>query len=474
MRSTQSQAGRVGEEEEVYNLIPTETPVATGFALVMLTFLIEWVPGVAFLVGKDAGLGREFRKLKKTSIKFGQVEEGPTWYPFDVETYLEASKAAKAGPSLQSTIDMLIKCHEKTKYESAIDFHLRYLSFKISPVDVASRFVRFIQEDQAITDGLHPMIKYNVDDVMTQAKASEARYKAGSSLGPFDGLLVGIKDELDVLGYSTDVGTDFINHIPVRDGDVVKDLRAAGCIIVGKTRMHEFGLDVTGCNPKSGTPRNAFNCNHWAGGSSSGTACLVGAGLSPMSIGADGGGSIRIPAAYNGVYGLKPTAGRISGTGSFPLAPSVGVLGPIASTAADLAFSYFVTAGPRESDSNSLLQPPVTIASFGMVQSLKGVKFGVFWPYFNDADMEIVAKCKESLTRFERLGAEIVEIVLPGLSAQKASHAVSITSEMALGTAHLNRKLMSYPTRIALCVFDTITAKDYLMAAKIRVNTDLY
>jgi Asp-tRNA(Asn)/Glu-tRNA(Gln) amidotransferase A subunit family amidase len=471
MGGKQSIPVQLEDEEEVYSLKATKTPVATGFALVLLSFLTEWIPGVAYLVGRDAGLGREFRKLKYISVKFGKAEESPTWFPFDIQTYLEAIKVSKPTPSLQSTIQMLIKCHKKNRYDSAIDFHLQYASLQISPVEIASRFIKFVQDDEALSDGFHPMIKFNVDDIMAQAVASEARYKAKSSLGPFDGLLVGIKDEIDVLNYPTDVGTNFINYCPLEDADIVKDLRSAGCIIVGKTRMHEFGLDVTGCNPKTGTARNAFNRQHWAGGSSSGSACLVGSGLCPLSIGADGGGSVRIPASYNGIYGLKPTAGRLSETGAFPLAPSVGVLGPLSSTAADLAFSYYITAGPRQSDSRSLQQPPVTIASFDKVKSLEGIKFGVFWPYFNDADKDIVAKCKESLARFESLGAEIVEIKLPGLSALKASHAVSITAEMAAGTAHLNRKLMSYPTRIALCVFDSISAKDYFIAAQIRVSS---
>ena len=99
----------------------------------------------------------------------------------------------------------------------------------------------------------------------------------------------------------------------------------------------------------------------------------------------DGGGSIRIPAAYNGIFGLKATAGRISGIGAFPSAPTVGVVGPLASSAHDLALSYMISAGPSSLEPTTILQPPPTIESFQMTKSLSDVRLGVFWPHFNDA-----------------------------------------------------------------------------------------
>jgi Asp-tRNA(Asn)/Glu-tRNA(Gln) amidotransferase A subunit family amidase len=132
------------------------------------------------------------------------------------------------------------------------------------------------------------MDKYEVEDIRRQALESTSRYASGKPVGPLDGVLVAIKDENDVEKFSTDCGSN-VNRIPKSDATVVSKLRKAGAIIVGKTKMNEFGLDVTGCNPNAGTARNAYNRNHWPGGSSSGSGAIVGANLCPIAIGNDGG-----------------------------------------------------------------------------------------------------------------------------------------------------------------------------------------
>ena len=116
--------------------------------------------------------------------------------------------------------------------------------------------------------------------------------------------------------------------------------RAQGALLFGKTAMHEIGIGVTGLNPHHGTPRNPYDPGHFTGGSSSGPAAVVAAGLCPVAIGADGGGSIRTPAALCGISGLKATYGRISEHGAYPLCWSVGHVGPLAATVLDTALAY--------------------------------------------------------------------------------------------------------------------------------------
>jgi Asp-tRNA(Asn)/Glu-tRNA(Gln) amidotransferase A subunit family amidase len=170
------------------------------------------------------------------------------------------------------------------------------------------------------------------------------------------------------------------------------------------------------------------------------------------------------------MYGLKPTAGRIPSRGSFPLAPCCGVVGPIASSAYDLAISYYLTAGPDVKEPVSLQQPPVIISSFSKVDSLKGIKLGVFWPYFEDAHPDIVAACKASLEKMKQLGAQVIDIEIPHLLEMRNSHTISITSEFASGTRLFPRHKMSHPTRIALQVFDSINSRDLIAAARMRTK----
>ncbi|KAJ3302717.1 hypothetical protein HDV03_004602 [Kappamyces sp. JEL0829] len=442
-----------------YDLKPIATPVVQGPILVILTWLIENIPGIVWLVAKDSGL-YDLRDLR--------IDEKPTQFPYDAFT--DRRSIAGPRPALEEVLVVLQEREPVRPFKTSLDYVRKYTSGELTPLAVAESFLAAVRHDEDKADGVHPLVKYEPENVIEQARESTNRYKNGTALGPLDGVLVAVKDEMDALPYTTDVGTAFLDLHPTKDACSVKRLREAGAIIVGKTRMHEFGMDVTGCNPKSGTPKNSYNSKHFAGGSSGGSAAIVGAGFCPIAIGADGGGSIRIPAAYNGVYGLKATGGRISGAGSYPLAPSVGVVGPIASNAYDLALAYFLTAGPDADDPVTLGQPPVSLKSFSQAKSLKGIRLGVFWPYFNDASSDIVDACKKTLGKLEGLGARIVEIELPGLNDLRNSHSITILSEMLSTTKHLERNLMTYPSRIALKINESIAAVDYVAAAKIRTR----
>ncbi len=137
------------------------------------------------------------------------------------------------------------------------------------------------------------MIAQDRDDLMTQASASAKRLQEGKPLSYLDGVPVAVKDEVDQVPYPTTVGTSFLGSSPARqDSTVAAKLRAAGALLIGKTNMHEIGIGVTGLNPHHGTVRNPYQPDHHTGGSSSGSAAAVAAGLCPLALGADGGGSI--------------------------------------------------------------------------------------------------------------------------------------------------------------------------------------
>ena len=148
-------------------------------------------------------------------------------------------------------------------------------------------------------------------------RAATARIRAGSPLSIFDGVPVAIKDEVDQTPYPTTVGTTFLGRAPAaQDATAVARLRAAGALLIGKANMHEIGINPNGCNAHYGPARNPYDPTRDSGGSSSGPAVAVAAGLCPVSLGADGGGSIRIPASLCGLVGLKPTFGRVSEFGA--------------------------------------------------------------------------------------------------------------------------------------------------------------
>ncbi|WP_457089041.1 amidase [Microvirga sp. P5_D2] len=204
------------------------------------------------------------------------------------------------------------------------------------------------EEDERVFMSLYP------EAARAAADASDARRQAGVSLGPLDGALVSIKDLFDVAGEVTTAGSIVLRDASsaARDAAVVGRLRQAGAVILGKTGMVEFAFSGLGLNPHYGTPGNAVDPARIPGGSSSGAGVSVAEGTSEIAIGSDTGGSVRIPAALNGVVGFKPTAHRVPLDGVFPLAPSLDSIGPLARNVQDCAFADAVMAGeaPRTLD----------------------------------------------------------------------------------------------------------------------------
>ncbi len=178
------------------------------------------------------------------------------------------------------------------------------------------------------------------------ADAADARARAGLSLGPLDGKVVSIKDLFDVAGEPTLAGSIIRRDAPPAavDAVIVRRLRQAGAIIPGKTAMTEFAFSAVGTNPHYGTPPNAADPARIPGGSSSGAGVSAADGTCDIAIGSDTGGSIRIPAALNGVVGFKPTARRVPLTGCFPLSSSLDSVGPLARSVADCAATDAVRA----------------------------------------------------------------------------------------------------------------------------------
>jgi Asp-tRNA(Asn)/Glu-tRNA(Gln) amidotransferase A subunit family amidase len=277
---------------------------------------------------------------------------------------------------------------------------------------------------------MRAFIAQDRDDVMRQARESTERRRAGQPRSVLEGVPIAVKDEVDQVPYPTTVGTRVHGRVPaLRDATVVARLRAAGAVLIGKTNMHEIGIGVTGLNPHHGTARNPHDPSRHTGGSSSGSAAAVALGLCPAAVAADGGGSIRIPAAFCGLVGLKPTFGRVSEHGAAPLCWSVAHLGPIAATSEDAALLYAVMAGADAADPLTLGQPDAHLDGIEQLD-LGGVRIGVDGAWFDDADSEVVAPCREALAVLERAGAELVDVSVSEVDLCRLAHLVTIGTEM--------------------------------------------
>ncbi|MBI5295722.1 MAG: amidase [Chloroflexi bacterium] len=358
------------------------------------------------------------------------------------------------------------------RFASIHDYAAAYRAGKTTPEEVAKKVLDAIAASNAANPPLRAIIVVDREEVLRMARESTQRFKDGHPLGLFDGMPVAVKDELDMTPYPTTVGTAFLGKAPAQeDATVVARLRAAGALLIGKANMHEIGINVTGLNPHHGTTRNPYNPNHFTGGSSSGSATAVAAGLCPVAIGADGGGSIRIPASFCGVVGLKATYGRVSEFGAAPLDWSIAHVGPLAGSATDAALTYALIAGPDPQDPTSLLQPSPSLA--GWDAPLKGLKIGVYWPWFRHAEAEVVSACESLLRQFESLGCEIREITIPDLEANRIAHTVTITSEMAQAmnaTYPQHHHEHGLDVRLNLALARKFTATDYVTAQRIRTR----
>ena len=226
---------------------------------------------------------------------------------------------------------------------------------------------------------------------------------------------------------------------------------------------HTEFLDTTNNNPTKGTPLNPHNPHYYTGGSSGGSAYATSAGLFPVTLGADGGGSIRVPSAYCGLYGLKPSHGRISGSPTASLASSCGVLGPIASNMADLEFAYRIMATPDPDDArSSLFPPPSPTAS----RKCEKKMMGIYKPYFDAADPNVLNACHEALSYYQALGYQVIDIHMPYLPEGQLAHAMTILSEISTDITNLSG--LSPANKILISVGKQTSASDFLLAQKMR------
>ena len=351
-------------------------------------------------------------------------------------------------------------------YAGAAELGRCYRRHDLSPAEVArAQLERIDRFDPALRAYITPTPERALED----ARAAE-RALAGGNAGPLEGIPLGLKDLIDTAGILSTSGSPlFADQVPTRDATVAERCRAAGTVLTGKHNLHELAYGTTSNNPHYGTCRNPWNPDHVAGGSSGGSAVALAIGMCTLAIGTDTGGSIRIPASACGVVGLKPTLGRVSRRGVWPLAWSLDTLGPMARSVEDAALLLGAIAGHDPEDPWSVDAPAGDFVA-GLEGGVRGLKIGISRPVlFDDLEPDVEAAVEAAIALLVKLGAEVRELKHPSLEhAYTAFHAILASEASALHEPFLRQRPGDYsePMRQALEQGFMISAVDFVNARR--------
>ena len=290
---------------------------------------------------------------------------------------------------------------------------------------------------EAAEPALHAYVEVTAERARSDARRIDEARAAGEDLGPLAGLPLAIKDNLCTRGVRTTCASRMLDQfVPPYESTVTERLWRAGGVLVGKTNLDEFAMGGSTETSAFGATQNPWNTDHVPGGSSGGSAAAVASGSCIASLGSDTGGSIRQPASFCGVVGLKPTYGRVSRWGLVAFASSLDQVGPFATSVADAAELLQVIAGPDPRDS-TCLKAEVPDFSSGLNQSIKGLKVGVIRECFDaeGLDAEVKASTQAAAAQLEALGAELVEVSCPRFTDGIATYYVIAPSEASANLA---------------------------------------
>lgn len=262
---------------------------------------------------------------------------------------------------------------------------------------------------QAQQERLNVCTLIDEERALERAEELDRLVESGRSPGPLAGVPIALKDLIDHAGRTTTCGSGFYRREAEISAEVVLRLEEAGAVIVSRTVLHEFAYGFSSENHWTGPVRNPLDPTLSCGGSSGGSAAAVAAGQVPIGIGTDTGGSVRVPAALCGIYGLKVTHGRIPLSGVFPLAASLDTVGPMAGSVGDLALAYAVMAGYHRSDPWS--RPVPVVSPSATRPDLRGVRIGIPVPWVDDSPVseEVASAFAEAIGSMRALGADVEE-----------------------------------------------------------------
>jgi aspartyl-tRNA(Asn)/glutamyl-tRNA(Gln) amidotransferase subunit A len=351
----------------------------------------------------------------------------------------------------------------ETAFLTAGELLAAYRARSLSPLEVVDALGARIEEHGP---ALGAFTTVCLERARTEAAAAERAYVRGEAAGALAGVPIAVKDLFDTAQVRTTYGSPmFAGNVPQADAVAVARARQAGAIVIGKTQMHEFAWGITSVNRLMGTSRNPWSLEHVAGGSSGGSAVALAASLAPLALGSDTGGSIRIPSAFCGTVGLKPTFGRVDTAGMFPLAPSLDHAGPMARVPADAMLLLDAIADP-----DAAIPGPLRRDADGLSGSRVGLCPDLHLvPLAPDVRRAYVA----AAAALERAGATLIEVALPQARDAYATYGVIVRAEGL--QAHVDAGLFpgrereyGEDVRARLELARTVGLPDYLAAARAR------
>jgi 1-carboxybiuret hydrolase len=295
-----------------------------------------------------------------------------------------------------------------------------------------------------------------------KARAIDAAIAAGQDAGPLAGVPFAVKNLFDVRGLPTRAGSKINRELApsARDATLIERLEAAGAVLVGALNMGEYAYDFTGENVHDGPSRNPHDPTRMTGGSSGGSGAAVGGGLVPLALGSDTNGSIRVPSSFCGVFGLKPTYGRLSRARSFPFVFSLDHLGPFARNVGDLALAYDVMQGPDPDDAACTTRPAEPVAPL-LVQQIGGLRVAVAGGHFQN---HVFPEATEAVGRVARALGATRTVEIPEAARARAAAFVITMAEGA--SLHLDR-LRKRPNDFDPAVRDRLLAGAMIPASLI-------
>jgi len=282
---------------------------------------------------------------------------------------------------------------------------------------------------------LNAFTDVTADRARAKARAVDAAVMAGQNVGPLAGVPFAVKNLFDVRGLSTRAGSRINRDLPpsTRDATLIERMEAAGAVLVGALNMGEYAYDFTGENVHDGPSRNPHDVTRMTGGSSGGSGGAVGGGLVPLALGSDTNGSIRVPSSFCGIFGLKPTYGRLSRARSFPFVASFDHLGPFARSVDDLALAYDAMQGPDPDDAACTTRPAEPVTPL-LAQDIGGLRIAIAGGYFQN---NVFPEAVEAVARVAKALGTTRTVEIPEAARARAAAYVITTAEGA--SLHLDR-----------------------------------
>ncbi|AZU62531.1 amidase [Neobacillus mesonae] len=344
-----------------------------------------------------------------------------------------------------------------------------YRNKQVSPTEMTQKMLeRIASKDKE----LNTYITVTEEDALNQAGQAEEEIASGIIRGPLHGVPIALKDLIFTKNARTTMGSEiFKEYIPSYHATVVEKLRKAGAVILGKLNTHQFAYGTTGDRSFFGPVKNAHDLAKISGGSSSGSGSAVAASLCYAALGTDTGGSIRIPSSFNGIVGMKPTFGRVSKYGVFPLCWTMDTVGPMTKTVQDNAILLNVLSGNDENDPYSVKMDNADFTTF-LNKDINGMTIAVpKSSFFLAVDEEINQCLRVALDTFQKLGVQVKSIEIPDMD--KIIEAFRTILKCEAYTVHSER-LQEYPdqwdeeVKVRLLTGAAINAREYITAQQVK------